>query len=86
LDEEAFIKEIDIIRKYRDKWVAHLDSDRAGVYPTLDVAKKAVWFYYAHIVCHEAEPTDLAGLPEELDAGYKQCEDEAKAVYQRSGF
>ncbi|MGO9059104.1 MAG: hypothetical protein ACLQU2_17200 [Candidatus Binataceae bacterium] len=39
---------------------------------------------------HNASPAavyaDLAGLPEELDAGYKQYEDEAKAVYQRSGF
>jgi len=84
-DEEAFQKEIEIMRKYRDKFVAHLDSDNTGVYPALDVAKKAVWYYHAHVV-NQAKPTDLTELPLELDAGYKHCEEEAKAVYQRSAL
>ena len=41
-DEEAFHKEIEIMGYYRDKFVAHLDSDNTGVYPALDVAKKAI--------------------------------------------
>ncbi len=85
LEEDAFQKEVAIMRTYRDKWVAHLDSDITGIYPALDVAKKAVRFYHAHIVKHEAEPGDLAGLPLEFDKGYQDCEDEAKAIYQRQG-
>jgi hypothetical protein len=83
LDEVAFNKQIDIIRKYRDKFVAHLDSDYSTMIPTLDVAKKAIWFYHSYIVRNEAKPGDLAGLPTDLDAGYKQCEREASAIYNR---
>jgi hypothetical protein len=86
LDEGQFQKKIDSMRKYRDKFVAHLDADRRTDLPTLDVAKMAVWFYHAHIVNHEAKPADLAGLPVELDVGYKQCEREAKTVYRRSAL
>jgi len=42
LAEGAFQKEIKTMREYRDKFVAHLDSDNTGVYPAFDVAKKAV--------------------------------------------
>jgi hypothetical protein len=50
----------------------------------LDVHKKAVWFYHNHIVNHEAQPGDLAGLPQDLEKGYKETEQEAIAVYQRN--
>jgi hypothetical protein len=82
IDEEAFSHQIQIMRNYRDRWVAHLDSDRGGMYPTLDLAKKAAWFYHAWIVNQEAQSGDLDGLPEQLDEGYVQCEEEAKAVYE----
>jgi hypothetical protein len=52
--------------------------------PILDVHKKAIWFYYAYIVNHEAQPGDLAGLPQDLEKGYKETEYEAVAVYQQS--
>jgi hypothetical protein len=81
LDDEAFQREIDSMRDYRDKFVAHLDEERCGRYPSLDLPKKAVWFYYAHVVNHQAKPGDLAGLQVDLDAGYMDCEDEARTVY-----
>ena len=70
------------MREYRDKWVAHSDSERAGFYPALEVAKKAVWFYYGHVVKHEAASEDLTEFTPGLDLGYKHCEREAEAVYQ----
>ena len=71
------------MRHYRDKFLAHLDSDRTMNIPKLDIPKKAVWFYHAHIVKHEAGKDDLAGLAVELDAGYEQSQKEAKAVFEK---
>lgn len=82
IDNAAFQKEIEVMRKYRDKFLAHLDSDEVMNIPALDIAKKAVWFYHAHLVQHEAQPGDLAGLPIELDVGYAQCEEEARTIYK----
>jgi hypothetical protein len=84
VDETAFQKEIGVMRQYRDKFLAHLDSDEVMNIPALDIAKKAVWFYHAYVVQHEAQPADLAGLPNELDAGYAQCEDEARLIYEHN--
>jgi hypothetical protein len=79
LNEVAFQNEIRIMREYREKWVAHLDSERAGVYPNLDIPKKSVWFYYDYVVNEE-----LLGVHPltKLDSGYQECEDEACTIYQ----
>jgi hypothetical protein len=85
LDEDAFNKEINIFREYRDKWVAHLDTERTGFIPALEVAKKAVWFYYARVK-QEAESRDLAEFTRELDRAYEHCEREAKEVYRIAAY
>jgi len=81
LDDDAFNKEIHIFREYRDKWVAHLDTERTGFIPALEVAKKAVWFYYARVK-QEAESRELVEFTRELDRAYEHCEREAKEVYR----
>ncbi len=51
--------------------------------PTLDIAWAALRFYHEHVVTQEAEPEDIAGLPDTSDKlakGYDQCMDEALAV------
>ena len=85
MDANAFQGEIDAMRRYRDKFVAHLD--RLGVMdiPVLDAAQAAVQFYHGHIVEHEAAPADLSGLPDttgKLSLGYEQCVAEANAVFK----
>jgi hypothetical protein len=85
IDEVAFQKQIEVMRQYRNKFLAHLDSDEVANIPALDIAKKAVWFYHAYIVQHEAQPNDLEGFRFDLDAGYAQCEREAKAIYEQNG-
>jgi hypothetical protein len=84
IDEAAFQKEIGVMRQYRDKFIAHLDSDEVMNIPALDIAKKAVWFYHAYVVQHEADLSDLAGLPIELEMGYAQCEDDARLIYENN--
>lgn len=84
IDEAAFQKEIESMRRYRDKFLAHLDSDEVMNIPVLDIPKKSVWFYHAYLVQHEAQAGDLDGLPANLDAGYVQCEKKAQAIYEHN--
>ena len=81
LDDNAFDEEIRIFREYRDKWVAHLDRDRKGLYPRLDIARKAVWFYYERI---GNEQVDQEISPKTIETGYKECEEEASTVYRQA--
>jgi hypothetical protein len=78
LDDAAFGGQLRTFREYRDKWVAHLDSERIGLYPTLDTAKEAVWFYYEWL---GREQVDQEIGSKTIEAGYKECEEEARMVY-----
>lgn len=84
IDEATFEKEIEVMRRYRDKFLAHLDSDEVMNIPALEIAKESVWFYHAYVVQQEAQPGDLDGLPVELDIGYSQCENVARTIYERN--
>src|SRR5260370_23914769 len=59
LNEEAFNQQVNLIREYRDKWVAHWDPNRKPRAPALEVAKQAVWFYQPYIwqLEHAVSPT-----------------------------
>ena len=72
------------MRRYRDKFVAHLDSDATMDIPRLDAALAANSFYHGHIVTVEAAAGDLFGLAdtsEKFVQGYEQCLTEAKEAY-----
>ncbi|MFY9684003.1 MAG: hypothetical protein WBQ40_04850 [Candidatus Sulfotelmatobacter sp.] len=84
IDEVAFQKQIEVMRQYRNKFLAHLDSDEVANIPALDIAKKAVWFYHSYVVLHEAQPSDLEGFRFDLDAGYAKCEREAQVIYEQN--
>jgi hypothetical protein len=77
---------VDAMRHYRDKFVAHLDSDLVMQIPTLSAAQSAVWFYHDHVVRHEGTGGELNGLPQatagNLALGYAQCMEEAEQVYR----
>lgn len=77
-----FEKEIRIMRRYRDKFVAHLDSERTMNIPALEVAYKSVAFYHAHIVASEADRVDLRGLPLDFERGYQEEIAEASKIYE----
>lgn len=69
--------------RYRDKFIAHLDSDEVMNIPGLDIAKKAVWFYYAYVVAEETVEGDFFGFDPELNTLYENMEREAEAAYRR---
>jgi hypothetical protein len=72
------------MRRYRDKFVAHLDSDAKMDIPRLTAALAANSFYHEHIVTVEAAAGDLFGLAdtrEKFAQGYEQCLKEAQQAY-----
>lgn len=85
MDDSSVSAYIDIIRRCRNKFVAHLASDRDMTLPVLDTAKRAVWFYHGYVVKHEAAAGDLAGLALQLDSKYTISANEARAVFEVAG-
>lgn len=76
-----FEDEIRTMRCYRDKFVAHLDSERTMNIPALELAYKSVAFYHAQLVS-EAAAADLQGLQLDFERGYQEEMDEASSVYR----
>ena len=75
------------MRRYRDKFVAHLDSDAKMDIPLLTAALAADRFYHGHIVRAEADAGDLFGLADTSDKfakGYEQWIKEAQRAYAQA--
>jgi len=89
IDADAFALKVQEIRRYRDTFVAHLDSDLVAHIPLLDgPAETALRFYHEHLVTNEARAGYLVGLTgasDELVRGYDQCLAEATAVFRHRG-
>lgn len=84
LDMGELKKFVDQMQHYRDKFVAHLDSDEIMDIPKLDIPKASTWFYYTHVVTKEAQQGEISGFEPYMDLTryYELCEDEAKRVYR----
>jgi len=86
LEQSQFEGFIGQVHHYRDKFVAHLDSDMEMDIPRLDIIKSSTAFYQTHVVNEEAEFGDLWGFVESyLDPNmyFDLCENEARQVYER---
>jgi hypothetical protein len=87
VDANAFGEYIEGIRRYRDKFVAHLDSKRIMDIPDFDVAKAAIDFYHRHLLDHEiSSPADLQGLVTDLDRCYQDALAEGRRIYDANGI
>ena len=80
MDMNGFADYVSEIRKYRDKFVAHLDEDLVMNIPHLDPAKMAAERLYHHVLSNYEHLTNLDGLPKSLGAYYSECFDEASAA------
>ena len=83
IDEVAFQKQIEVMRQYRNKFLAHLDSDEVANIPALDIAKKAAAGSIT-LMLFCTKPSDLEGFRFDLDAGYAKCEREAQVIYEQN--
>lgn len=70
ITSDEFNAHIGKIRRYRDKFVAHLDSDKVMNVPDLEIAKNAVFFYQKYILKEEAHAPDLLGPEPNLNPCY----------------
>jgi hypothetical protein len=55
------------MRRYRDKFVAHLDSDLVMLQPNLGAAWTAVQCYYAYVFANEIKKPTRCSFPDSLD-------------------
>jgi hypothetical protein len=75
---------VEKVKRYRDRFVAHLDEEREMLLPALETAKGAVIFLHKRLVKQAAGSGDWRGLPtspEELEQGFAQATREARSVY-----
>lgn len=87
MSADAFNEWTVTIRRYRDKFVAHLDSDPVAIIPMLDAAKASVRFYHGYVVTQEAEKEYFAGLTattRKFDLEYRQCFEEGERILGRA--
>jgi hypothetical protein len=87
LPPAGFADYVASVRRYRDKFVAHLDSDRTMDIPDFDVAEHAVRFYHAYLVEHEVPDGVLLNLPSSpaaLATYYKGEERTSSLIFHRA--
>jgi hypothetical protein len=84
LEKNDYDAQVSRIRRYRDKFVAHLDSDDVMHLPQLDVPKAAALFYHSQLVITDSLAANLSSGFAGLDEYYTACVNEAKAVYSRN--
>jgi hypothetical protein len=70
------------IKEYRDKFVAHLDSEEVMYIPVLDnIAWFAVIYYYNYVI---KSCTNCYNMPVDLETYYNNCYSDAKNYYNKN--
>ena len=85
--DTEFETQVEAIRHYRDKFVAHLDQERTMFLPTLEVARKAIVFLHERLVQQAPSQEDWRGLPasaEQFERVFTQASEQAKRVYDEA--
>ncbi len=77
IDQKALKAHWKKVLTYRNKFLAHLDSNEIMHIPTLDITLKTVFFYYSYLYQHNNSNGVLNGLPNNLEEYYKNCIKEA---------
>ena len=81
IDEAEFKKLWNKVRRYRDKFIAHLDSDTEMNTPLMDKTYSTIVFYYNELRKYAEDGFYLDDLPLDLEAYYDKCFKEALAYY-----
>ena len=70
------------MRKCRDKFIAHLDSEKIDYRPFMDKGLKSVTYYYHYLLLYEDEENNYPDFPKDLLYFYKNCQELAKSEYK----
>ena len=83
MTEAEFYAYVNEMRTYRDKFVAHLDSEEVMQIPKLTVAKKSVSYLYDYLRTYEDEGDFFIGAPKSASTFYSSFLKEGKSVYAK---
>lgn len=72
------------LRSYRDKFIAHLDSEHTMHVPQMDIPERMVRFYYAQLRFSCSSAAVLLDRPADMENYYIECYEEAIKVYRRN--
>ena len=78
--DSEFVRFRDGMRAYRNRFVAHLDSELTMRIPQLDLAVHSTSYYHSAIVA-EAGAEVLTGMPLDANDFYRACSRVARDVY-----
>ena len=77
---DSYIKEM---KTYRDRFIAHLDSEEKMSIPKLRVARKSVSYLYCYLVANEEEDNCFCDAPANASCFYKQFYSQGRTVYSK---
>ena len=81
--QPEFDSYIEEMKTYRDKFVAHLDSEEVMNIPKLKIAKKSVLFLYSYLLANEEETNSFHDAPPKATCLYRQFYSEGRKVYSK---
>ena len=77
---ESYVEEL---RTYRDKFIAHLDSEEVMNIPTLLVARKSVSYLFDYLRANEEEDNCFYDAPRKASHLYAQYCSQGKLIYSK---
>lgn len=69
------------LKRYRDEFLAHLDSEHTMQIPDMTIPMRMVASYYQQLSGYCSTPNVMHDLPEDMQGYYKQCRAEATEVF-----
>lgn len=72
------------IKDYRDKFIAHLDSEDTMYIPQMDIPFRMVNFLYDELKTYNTDPSVLAGLPSNMSEYFDHCYKEGLVVFKHN--
>jgi hypothetical protein len=75
---EVYTREV---RLYRDRFVAHLDSDEVAHIPWLGIGRRSVTYLYDYLLAYEDEGDFFHDAPGKASTFYNRFEREGRKVY-----
>ncbi len=81
ITETEFNEYIKEMRTYRDKFVAHLDSEETMHIPEFDVARRSASYLYDYLLANEDEDNYFSDAPRKASTFYQKYLKEGKSVY-----
>lgn len=81
IDREGLDGYSNEMRRCRDKFIAHLDSENEDDRPIMDKALESAIYYYNYILVNENEENNYPDFPKDLRTLYEECEQLALSEY-----